>query len=134
MYSSFLIRPSHLAEIAKRISGSNMIDDLSNLSKHKIYAFSGSMDAVGLHIAFHGCKQGKEFIGDVYARHTGLNNWAEANKIIILYPQIKSSLPSNGNGCFDWWGYLDQNYHTKKGTQMTAIAKMVQAISGYLFD
>lgn len=86
--------------------------------------------ACSFQVLFHGCKQGKEFIGDVYAKHTGMNEWAEANNIIILYPQVKSNQAQNQNGCFDWWGYVDQQYHTKKGVQMTAIAKMVQDATG----
>jgi len=81
-------------------------------------------------VLFHGCKQGKEFINDIYARHTGMNEWAEANNMIILYPQVKSNGGQNQNGCFDWWGYADAQYHTKKGLQMTAIAKMVQDATG----
>ena len=88
-----------------------------------------------LHISFHGCKQGKEYIGDVYARHTGLNEWAETNNIIVLYPQVISDmLLQNPNGCFDWWGYLDKDYHTKKGKQLSSIARMAEDLSGVDFS
>ena len=33
-------------------------------------------------------------------------------------------------GCFDWWGYTDKNYATKKGVQNMAVQKMVEAITG----
>ena len=31
-----------------------------------------------LHIAFHGCDQGRSFVGDTFARHSGLSELAEA--------------------------------------------------------
>jgi poly(3-hydroxybutyrate) depolymerase len=76
-----------------------------------------------LHIAFAGCKQTPDDIGDLYARTTGYNRWAETNRLVVLYPQTSVST-SNPNGCWDWWGYDDPAYHTKRGRQMAAIAKM----------
>ena len=56
-----------------------------------------------LHIALHGCGQGRHRIGNEYARYAGYNEVADLNNIIILYPQADSSLLSNPNGCWDWW-------------------------------
>lgn len=39
-----------------------------------------------LHISFHGCEQNIELIGNEYAVHSGFNDWAESNNIIVLYP------------------------------------------------
>lgn len=44
-----------------------------------------------LFVEFHGCKQTLNDIGTDYVKHLGLNEIAEANNIIILYPQAKSS-------------------------------------------
>ena len=79
--------------------------------------------ACRLHIAFAGCKQTPADIGDLYARTTGYNRWAETNRLVILYPQSHTS-GGNPNGCWDWWGYDDANYHTKRGRQMEAVARM----------
>ena len=66
-----------------------------------------------LHVAFHGCGQHQETIGDAFYANAGYNRWAEANNIIVLYPQTRSleysfmgiSLPwPNPRGCWDWWG------------------------------
>lgn len=76
-----------------------------------------------LHIAFAGCKQTPADIGDLYARTTGYNDWAETNRLVILYPQTSVS-SGNPNGCWDWWGYDDPDYHTKRGRQMAAVARM----------
>ena len=40
-----------------------------------------------LHVAFHGCQQNADTIGDAFYRHAGYNEWAEANDIVVLYPQ-----------------------------------------------
>ncbi len=79
--------------------------------------------ACRLHIAFAGCRQTPADIGDRFAATTGFNRWAETNRLVILYPQTHRS-PGNPNGCWDWWGYDDPLYHTKKGRQIAAVATM----------
>ncbi len=76
-----------------------------------------------LHIAFAGCRQTPDDIGDLYPRSTGYNRWAESNRLVILYPQ-GSATRDNPRGCWDWWGYDDPNYHIKTGRQMAAVAAM----------
>ncbi len=58
---------------------------------------------------------------------------ADANKIVLLFPQVVTSyyLPTNPKGCWDWWGYNDSvfeisGYNLKKGPQMKAIYEMIQ--------
>jgi poly(3-hydroxybutyrate) depolymerase len=58
--------------------------------------------ACGVHVALHGCLQARSNVGDAYAAHTGYNEWAEANNIIVLYPQADAdALLGNPNACFD---------------------------------
>ena len=52
----------------------------------------------------------REEIDDVYARHAGYLDVAELNNIIMLFPQIESSIFDNPMGCFDWWSYEDRDY------------------------
>lgn len=87
-----------------------------------------------LHISFHGCKQHTAAVGDAYARDTGLNEWAAANQLVILYPQTKASLaaPLNPHGCWDWWGYTGEHYATRSGEQPKAVLQMVKNL-GYQF-
>ncbi|KAM4038284.1 poly(3-hydroxybutyrate) depolymerase-like [Anomaloglossus baeobatrachus] len=77
-----------------------------------------------LHIVFHGCLQGREKLGDKYARYTGYNQVADLNNFIILYPQAKSNM-SNPNGCWDWWGFSSYAYANKNGYQMTGVERMM---------
>ncbi|XP_033731830.1 uncharacterized protein LOC117321514 [Pecten maximus] len=83
-----------------------------------------------LHVALHGCKMGRTTIGDVYVRHAGYNEVAELNNIIILYPQVISTV-SNPNGCWDWWGYTGTYFATKHGFQITALRRMIEKVSHY---
>lgn len=81
-----------------------------------------------LHIALHGCQQGRYRIGDEYARNTGYNEVGELNNIIILYPQAVSAV-NNPMGCWDWWGYTVFTYATKGGNQPLAISRMIDRVS-----
>ena len=90
-----------------------------------------SGEQCALHVSFHGCNQSTEFIGQDYIEHTGLNEWADTNNLIVLYPQTKSSMfaPLNPQGCWDWWGYSDKAYATNKGTQIRAIEAMINSFT-----
>jgi poly(3-hydroxybutyrate) depolymerase len=80
-------------------------------------------------VALHGCEMGQSFIGTAFVTNSGLNEWADTNKIIVLYPQaIASTDPVNDLGCWDWWGYNGTNYASSEGSQVTAIWKMMQRI------
>ena len=91
-----------------------------------------------VHVAFHGCEQGSEKIGNLFYTKTGYNELADSNHIIVLYPQVRASngffSPFNPKGCWDFWGYSDLNpfhltYFTNKGNQMTAIKEMLDRMA-----
>ena len=93
-----------------------------------------------VHVAFHGCRQGREQIGDVFAQHAGYNRWADSNRLVILYPQAitrygwgpwywPTSFVFNPNGCWDWWGYTGVNYHTRSGAQIRAVKAMLDRLA-----
>ncbi len=81
-----------------------------------------------LHISFHGCRQGAEFIGDRFAIASGLNAWAEQNRIVVAYPQIES-MPMNPQGCWDWWGYTGAQYDLRAGKQISGINALIDAFA-----
>lgn len=97
-----------------------------------------------LHIAFHGCAQGygfqdKDTVSAIYSRvwphfveNAGLNEWADANDIVVFYPQALTMTLGGVNpfGCWNFWGYGADytNYHTKDGRQISAVWKMVEAL------
>jgi len=83
-----------------------------------------------LHVAFHGCRQGIGFIGRTFARRAGYERWADANDIVVLYPQAEASRfwPLNPAGCWDWWGYSGPNYASREGLQLKAVRRMLEAL------
>jgi poly(3-hydroxybutyrate) depolymerase len=110
--------------------------------------------ACRLQVVLHGCEQSAETqvagktLGKEFVTAIGVNEWADTNRIIILYPQAKAigldtllgtpwyELPDaawelNPKGCWNWWGYSDdRQYLTKKGVQVAAIWKMIERIEG----
>jgi poly(3-hydroxybutyrate) depolymerase len=87
----------------------------------------------GFVVVFHGCHQGHGEIGDKFVTQSGIDEWADTNKIIVLYPYAVPApgpFPYNPNGCWDWWGYDDANYSLKSGTQTSIVYRMVQRVTG----
>jgi hypothetical protein len=82
-----------------------------------------------VHVSFHGCLQSSEFISDVFVKNNGLNDWAESNSIVVLYPQVLSSF-SNPQGCWDFWGYSGKDFAFKTGRQMRIVYAMTQNVPG----
>ena len=79
-------------------------------------------------IAMHGCAQTTSDIGMDFVKNVGLNEVAESNNLVILYPQAVHSFElDNPEGCFDWWGYTGSTYATQKGVQMATVQAMAQA-------
>jgi poly(3-hydroxybutyrate) depolymerase len=87
--------------------------------------------ACRLVVALHGCQGNQQAIGTTFIQSSGINEWADGNNIIVLYPQtIASFVPANAAGCWDWWGYTGQNYALKSAPQMVAIMAEVNQITG----
>lgn len=93
-----------------------------------------------VHIALHGCLQNAEMIGQAYILRAGYNKWADTNAIIVVYPQTTATnvkapvitdpfLPVNPYGCWDWWGYTDSNYATKRGDQIAALKAIIDRLT-----
>jgi hypothetical protein len=89
---------------------------------------SEGYDDCRLHVAFHGCVQGAEFIEDRFAWLSGLNEWAETNRIVVVYPQVEKSL-FNPTGCWDWWGYTGDDYDLRSGKQVSGVAAIIDAFA-----
>ncbi|MBC6459639.1 PHB depolymerase family esterase [Actinomadura sp. HBU206391] len=88
-----------------------------------------------LMVALHGCLQGFEngAIGNKFMDKAYLNEYADSNAMIVLYPQATASSWTGGNpnGCWNWWGFGgDTSYDVKSGKQMQAIVAMVRALGG----
>ena len=80
-----------------------------------------------VHIAFHGCAQNRETVSDAFIKESGFARWADTNKLIILFPQVATTV-SNPQGCWDWWGYTGHDYLTREAPQIKAVRAMLEAL------
>jgi poly(3-hydroxybutyrate) depolymerase len=85
-------------------------------------------EACAVHVVFHGCKQGYAAIGDVFIKRTGYARWAQANQIVLLFPQVEAS-ELNPNGCWDWWGYTGPDFLERGAPQMAAVKRMLDRVT-----
>lgn len=83
-----------------------------------------------LHVALHGCQQNPDYVQDLFATNSGFNSWAEANNIVVLYPQVAKVSQVNPYACWDWFGYTGRDFANRNGTQIIAIQKMVYRLMG----
>ncbi len=81
-----------------------------------------------VHIALHGCEQSRDTVGDTFVKDSGFAEIADSNRIVVLFPQVKSST-INPNGCWDWWGYTGLDYLGKDAPQIKAIWAMVEQLT-----
>ncbi|MEU4643608.1 PHB depolymerase family esterase [Micromonospora sp. NPDC023814] len=82
-------------------------------------------------VALHGCLQGYGAVGTAFVDRANLNQYADTNNLIVLYPQARATAGTNPNGCWDWWGYLGAtNYPIKGGAQVETIMNMVRRLDG----
>ena len=83
----------------------------------------------GLLVAFHGCEQNADAVGEAFVRDAGFNRWADVHRVAVLYPQARSSyLPLNPKACWDWWGYTGPDYDTRRGAQLRWLAAALGAL------
>ena len=100
-----------------------------------------------MHVALHGCQQFPEwsFVGKAGSEKAGqkitfgdlfykgpYNGLAEANRIIMLYPQAynigTAQNDVNPYGCWGFWPFYEEdkdNYYTRAGVEMRMIKNMV---------
>jgi poly(3-hydroxybutyrate) depolymerase len=68
-------------------------------------------------VMYHGCHQNYDSIGDTFVKETGINEWAESNDIVVIYPQAIGTA-ENPAACWDTWGYTGSNFTVQAGLQM----------------
>jgi poly(3-hydroxybutyrate) depolymerase len=96
-----------------------------------VYVPPGCKTAPGcrVHVALHGCNQSREEVGDAFVHGTGFAELADANGIVVLFPQAKAISGINPEGCWDWWGYTGLDYLGKDAPQIAAIWAMVERLA-----
>lgn len=100
-----------------------------------------------LHVVFHGCSQAANYqtegggrYGMRFIEGSGYNAWAEARRMVVLYPQVQPSDAEvrllqpgfNPRGCWDFWGYTGADaasdplrFASRDAPQMRAVKRMV---------
>jgi hypothetical protein len=83
----------------------------------------------GVVIAFHGCKQNADAVGEAFVKDAGFNRWADVYNVAVLYPQTRASFaPLNPQACWDWWGYSGADYDSRHGVQLRWLVNAVRAL------
>ena len=90
-----------------------------------------------LHVFTHGCGQqaaaASYKFNDTYARRAGFNEWAEANNIVILYPQLhygdRASCAAQKGDCWDQEGTTGEHWADKDGQQVKAVKAMIDKLT-----
>lgn len=81
------------------------------------------------HVVFHGCSQQRSAVGEAVVADSGFVNWADANRLIVLFPQVAPWPGRNPYGCWDWWGYTGREYLTRSGAQIQAVQRMLERLA-----
>ena len=83
-----------------------------------------------LHVALHGCRQTAADVQQAFVAGAGYNEWADTNRIVVLYPQVDEKyLSGNPNRCWDWFGYTGPDWLTKTAPQMRTIVAMIDHLT-----
>ncbi len=83
----------------------------------------------GVVVAFHGCKQNVDAVGEAFVKDAGFNRWADVYHVAVLYPQTRASFaPLNPQACWDWWGYSGADYDSRAGVQLRWVVNAVRAL------
>ena len=98
-------------------------------------------DGCRLHIALHGCEQNREEVGKAFIEGSGFARWADANRFVILFPQVSANPLLNPKGCWVAVKELStflkpalnrvtgEDYLTKDAPQIAAIWRMVEHLA-----
>jgi poly(3-hydroxybutyrate) depolymerase len=82
-----------------------------------------------LHLVLHGCAQSASQIGTAFIEQSGYLPWAEANSIVLAFPQVEPAA-LNPYACWDWWGYTGPQYRWRDGTQTRVLAEWMAGLAG----
>jgi predicted esterase len=83
-----------------------------------------------LHLVLHGCAQSSAQAGTDFMVQSGYLPWAEANDIVLAFPQVAPGA-SNPFACWDWWGYTGADYRWRDGAQMKVLTDWIRTLATY---
>ncbi len=127
-------------------AGQAVINGLDETGVLYVPADCAAGETCRLHVVLHGCQQAREVLGDGFYSRIGMNEWADSNRIVVLYPQahsvtradldaaypgrwFRNGFAVNPKGCWNWWGYAyDDRFALKDGVQVGAILGMIERL------
>lgn len=120
-----------LHEIDQQALGKDAAQSLADKGYVYVPSSCERGESCTVHVSFHGCNQNATAVEKAFVENSGINQWADSNNMVILYPQTKKSafLPLNPQGCWDWWGYTGDDYANNKGPQIKAVENMVNNLA-----
>ncbi len=83
--------------------------------------------ACALHVVMHGCAQSAVQLGTDFIQQSGYLPWAEANDIVMAFPQVVPGT-MNPYACWDWWGYTGAEYRWRSGKQMVVVTDWIRQL------
>lgn len=81
-------------------------------------------------MVLHGCNQSSSQIGSSFIMQSGYLGWAEANHIVLAFPQVAVAA-TNPYACWDWWGYTGEDYRWRNGKQIKVLADWMLSLANY---
>ena len=60
-------------------------------------------------------------------RHIDLNEYAESNDLVVVYPQAAGN-NATGTGCWDWFDAGDADFDTRRGSQLSTVTARIADI------
>jgi len=77
-----------------------------------------------VHVHYHGCVWGAEYMGVGMIKAMGLLEWAETAGVVVLFPQASSTVDEGG--CWDWTGETGDLFDTKLGVQLQTVTNILR--------
>ena len=87
-------------------------------------------DSCRIHVHYHPCGGSVRDVSTSYMLQNGLPAYAEANNIVLLYPQSAKYNNPASDACWDWYGATDEAFDTKDGVQIKFVLEMMRQLRG----
>lgn len=103
---------------------------------HTAYVFAPTICQDGrrchVHVHYHGCVWGAEYLGSDAFMRLGFIEWAEGSGVVLVFPQASST--QDAAGCWDWTGKTGPLFDTKQGVQLATVAALVADLPNILLS
>ena len=91
--------------------------------------------ACKLHINLHGCNMAEDRLGLRYVQNAGFAEWAETNRLVVLFPQTGGNYTDPLSGfswvanCWDNYGFTGLDYAERTGPMMAPVHRMLRHLT-----